>query len=369
MSIIEKIYWLGNNGFFIALGILGISFLIGFHELGHFLFCKLFGIRTPSFSIGFGPKLISRTLGSTNFSLSAIPFGGYVEIAGAAEVGQGEQKEAHAADSGSFAVKPFYQKLLVLLGGIIFNLMFAYAAFIALFTMGVSDSPHYFPLNTQPVIAQIVAESPAAHAGLLPDDIILRINNENINGSAIKALALIKGRPSDSIEVTVQRDNQEQTVQATIPSTQMLGVQFKASAIKALPFIDALKQGIQTTNFFIYQTMLGFKQLLTTWNVKQMAGPLAIISMTTKSASIGMSFFLYLLALISINLAVFNLIPLPILDGGQIAFYAIEAIIRRPLSAKIKEYIHIACWFGFIALTIYLSAHDIVRIVQSFFQK
>ena len=91
---------------FIPVGILGIGFLIGFHELGHFLFCKLFRVSTPSFSIGIGPRILKKKIGSTEFSLSAIPMGGYVEIAGAAEVGQGEQKEAYRDDEYSFARKP-----------------------------------------------------------------------------------------------------------------------------------------------------------------------------------------------------------------------------------------------------------------------
>src|SRR5437762_13928879 len=102
-----------QNIFFILIGCFGMGFLVGFHEFGHFLFAKLFKIRTPSFSIGFGPKIINKKIGETEFSLSAIPFGGYVEIAGAAEVGQGDQNEAYAKDEGSFAVKPYYQKLLV----------------------------------------------------------------------------------------------------------------------------------------------------------------------------------------------------------------------------------------------------------------
>ena len=127
--------------FFILLGILGMGFLIGFHELGHFLFAKLFKIRIPSFSLGFGPRLLTKKIGETEFCLSAIPFGGYVEIAGAAEVGQGDQKEAFATDEGSFAAKPFYQKLCVMLGGIVFNLAFAYFTMTLLFMTGIPKTP------------------------------------------------------------------------------------------------------------------------------------------------------------------------------------------------------------------------------------
>ena len=93
--------------FFLFVGICGIGFLIGFHELGHFIFCKIFKIRTPSFSIGMGPQIIKKEIGGTEFSLSSIPLGGYVEIAGMAEVAQGEQKEAKRSDKHSFNAKPY----------------------------------------------------------------------------------------------------------------------------------------------------------------------------------------------------------------------------------------------------------------------
>ena len=126
--------------FFIAGG-LGFGFLVGFHELGHFLFCKLFGVKTPSFSIGFGPQLLKKKIGDTVFTLSAIPFGGYVEIAGSEEPGQGEQKESKSLAPDSFAVKPYYQKMLIIAGGILFNLIFAYAAVILVMAIGAPETP------------------------------------------------------------------------------------------------------------------------------------------------------------------------------------------------------------------------------------
>ena len=126
-------------------GIIGIAFLIFIHECGHFIMCKIFGVRTPSFSIGFGPKLLTKKIGDTEFSISAIPFGGYVEIAGNAEIGQGDQKEAFARDEGSFAVRPFYQKFCIMIGGILFNLLFAYLVLIFVFAAGLPKSEFLVP--------------------------------------------------------------------------------------------------------------------------------------------------------------------------------------------------------------------------------
>lgn len=367
MSISTLLEFIIHNAIPLFAGVIGIGFLIGFHELGHFLFCKLFNIRTPSFSIGFGPKIFSRQIGDTLFSLSIIPLGGYVEIAGAAEVGQGEQKEAYAVDQGSFATKPYYQKLLVLLGGILFNLFFAYCAFILIFSLGMPDSTHFFPLNAHPTIATIIPESAAQKSGLAINDILVAIDKIPVNNDVMAAIHTIKEAKNDHIVITVQREQEQFDIPLAFNENERsLGVTFAAKAISPQPLVTALTSGIKATHAFIYQTILGFKQLLYGRNIKQMAGPIAIIGMISKSACIGCTFFIFLLAIISINLAILNLIPIPILDGGQILFYTIEAIARRPLPDKVKEYIHITCWILFLGLTIYLSAHDIIRIVQNF---
>lgn len=369
MSINTSLISILQNLITIAMGIIGIGFLIGFHELGHFLFCKLFNIRTPSFSIGFGPKIFSRKIGETLFSLSAIPLGGYVEIAGAAEVGQGEQKDALSMDSESFAIKPYYQKLFVLLGGIFFNLIFAYCAFIMLFSIGMSESNHFFPLNTQPTIATIIPESAAEKSNLAINDILIAIDNIPVNGSVITAINAIRQTPHDHITITIDRAGEQCDIPLSFnENNRSLGVTFVSEEISAQPLLTAIKNGIKATNLFILQTIMGFKQLFTGRNLKQMAGPIAIIGMISKSAGIGFAFFIFLLAIISINLAILNLIPIPILDGGQILFYTIEAVAGRQLPVKVKEYIHIACWILFLGLTIYLSAHDIIRIVQNLIQ-
>lgn len=353
-----------QNIFFILLGSLGMGFLIGFHELGHFLFAKLFKIRTPSFSIGFGPKLISKKFGDTEFSLSAIPLGGYVEIAGAAEVGQGEQKEAHAIDEGSFAIKPYYQKMCVMLGGILFNLAFAYFAMTLLFITGIPKTP----LIQKPIIAAIAPDSAAEKGSLAIGDRIVAINNEPINNNINTLL-----QPLALQEATLTIEHNGTIIEKVVTIGEkeingkiigVLGVEFDIAATPPQPFLSAITQGIAMTNAWIKNTIVGFTQLRR--NVGDIAGPVMIIAMTTKAASAGWQILLLLLAIISINLAVLNLIPLPILDGGQILFYTIEAIIQRPLPDKVREYIHIATWLMFIVLFLYLTTKDILRLAAPY---
>ncbi len=144
-AFINPLILIWQNLFTIAAGLVGLTFLVTFHEFGHFLFCKLFKIHTPSFSIGLGPYLYSKKIGDTVFAISAIPAGGYVEIAGAAEVGQGDQAHAGRQDHYSFASKPFYQKFLVMSGGILANLLFAYVAIIGVCWAGLPQSPLAYP--------------------------------------------------------------------------------------------------------------------------------------------------------------------------------------------------------------------------------
>jgi regulator of sigma E protease len=364
MIIFKVINFTAHNLAFCVAALAGLGFLIGFHELGHFLFCKLFKIRTPSFSIGFGPRLITKKIGETEFTLSAVPLGGYVEIAGAAEMGQGEQKDAHASDTHSFAVKPYYQKLLVLLGGIIFNLMFAYFAVILLCMLGIPKSI--------PVIQTIVPDSAAERAQLQPGDRLIAINNQNTENNLEKTLALIAPLANQEGSITINRGGQEMVVPITFGTKfdtegkeiGSMGITFEREKAQGLPILQAIPQGIILTNTYIKETAKGFKTIFAKRDVSSVQGPLSIISLIMEGIKQNFSVFLLLLALISISLAVFNLIPLPILDGGQILFYTIEAIIGRPLPVKVKEYIHIGSWILILALIVYLSAQDIYRIAK-----
>jgi len=345
-----------------------MGFLIGFHELGHFLFAKLFKIRIPSFSLGFGPRLLTKKIGETEFCLSAIPFGGYVEIAGAAEVGQGEQKEAFATDKGSFASKPFYQKLCVMLGGILFNLIFAYFAMILLFLTGIPKTP----LMPTAIISTIQVGSAAEKSALAIEDRILSINGSNVENDIQKLQLIIRSLSQTPADMIIERNGEKTSKTVMIGASEAdtnigeLGIQFDFAATPPHPLRDAITQGTAMCNTYIKNTFAGFTHLFSRTGIKNVGGPIMIISMTIKGAAAGFQIFLLLLAIISINLAVLNLIPLPILDGGQILFYSIEAIIRRPIPHKIREYIHIGTWIMFMILFAYLSINDIHRILSPY---
>jgi len=376
MPVITSLLFLWKNIFFILVGLIGIGSLIALHEFGHFLFCKLFKIRTPSFSIGFGPRIFTKQIGDTEFALSAIPLGGYVEIAGAAEVGQGEQKEAYRVDEGSFATKPYWQKFLVMMGGILFNLLFAYFAMILVSMVGLPQSPLAYPQNATPTISAIAENSAAQKAKLQIGDTILAINNTPIAGNVAQLVELLAPLAHQEVNLTIERNNRTIEIPVLLDEKQMLGtstgalgVGFTFKATPGLPFIAAIKQGITMANARLFEIFQVIKHMFTKRDTRNMAGPLMIISLTMQGASQGITVLLILLAIISINLAALNLLPLPILDGGQLLFYTIEAIIGKPLPHRIREYIHIATWILMLALFLYLSAQDLLRIFGPYLTK
>lgn len=346
----------------IILAILGISFLIVLHEFGHLIFAKLFNVRAPSFSIGFGPRLIEKKIGETTYAISAIPLGGYVEVAGNAEIGQGEQAEAKATDNRSFSSKPYWQKLLIMSAGILFNVIFAYLALSFLFSQGAPCIGTWCE-NKPPLIGMVNPKSPAEKAGLKPNDKIVEVDSTAIH--TIKELtAALEPHLEKSVSLKIERAGSYEQLVIT-PDVQkigdkkrpLLGVTWQ---VEKMPLMQALSAGWEATWSLICQTFAAIKGL--TKSREGLGGPLMLICQVTQFAGLGMKLFLFMLAFISINLAVFNVLPLPIFDGGQVLFFTIEAIIRRPLSDEARYTIHYYTWLLVIGLVVYLTLKDIIKI-------
>lgn len=372
MNLLKLTLEAPSYALYALIGILGIAFLIGIHEFGHFLFAKLFNVHTPSFSIGFGPQLISKKIGNTVFSLSAIPLGGYVEISGMAEVGQGEQKDAYNTGEDSFGVKPYWQKMLILFGGILFNLLFAYFSLTLLFMLGAPKTELLYPLGIatyKPVIHAMSKDSPAEKAQLKIGDEILALNDTLIEGKTDLLREELRAHPNETVRFRIKRDAGEQTIEATLGSTEItdgdekkqigtLGTIFEIDQIPTYNFGQAIVQGIRATNIYILTTLYAFKNMFIKRDIAGVGGPVKIIAETMKGAQKGFKIFLLFLAVISINLAILNFIPLPILDGGQILFVTIETLIGKQLP-KLREYIHIGSWLLMLMLIVFLTVRDL----------
>ena len=314
--------------------IIGFGLLIMVHEFGHFIFCKMFGIHTPTFSIGIGPKVFEKKIGTTNFQIAALPIGGYVEIAGQAEVGQGEQKHAEIKDERSFASKPYWQKALVICGGIFFNLMFAYIVYSILFFVGIpkQKSEIFFAEKINPTVTE--------NFKIEGKDRIIAINGEEVSSDLKKLIPLLQEKflkpisenKDIEIKLEVLRNNKKITLtikqhDKKINELLLSSLELKSSPIKGeyekYSFIGAIKQGIKVTNNWIYQIIYSFKYLITQRSLKGAGGPIMILSKTFETAQRGIIPLFIFLAFISINLAIINLLPIGALDGGQLLFVTI----------------------------------------------
>ena len=355
----------------LACSIIGFGLLVVVHECGHFLFCKLFGIYTPTFSIGFGPKLIERKIGQTNFCLSAIPFGGYVEIAGLEEVGQGDQAFAQSTGGDAFSSKSYWQKMLVLMGGIIFNLCFAYLVFCGLFMIG---NQQHIQINS------IAPQSAAATYGLQAGDEIMSIttqasqSSETVQEQRIVSsnhlLKEIQDNPNQEISLRIKRNNEEQTIALTLGSQEtngktvgLLGASFNQNQpIEKLPFLQAIQRGIKETNTWIVAIAHSMKSIFTRNMLSNAGGPVRILAEGFKMAQSGLAPLFIFLAFMSINLALFNLLPLGITDGGQLFFTTLEFIIRRPVPSIMRNAMNIVSFALFVFLAIFLTYNDVVSL-------
>lgn len=350
----------------IILGILGFSFLIGFHELGHFLCAKLFNVATPSFSIGFGPRLITKKIGDTEFALSAIPFGGYVEIAGMLEMGQGDQKQSDRRDHRSFAVKPYYQKAIILLGGIAFNLIFSYTILIVLFWTGMPASRLLPAYSGNTTIAEVLKESPADRVGIHAGDKIVAIADVPVS-SVEHAFILLNEHANQEISVTVIREGSPKafTVQLN-PSSQrpLLGATFTFHDIKPRPFKQAIRAGINATHRMILNTVRMIVSMISHRTTDGLGGPITVIMQSIQGAKDGCIALLIFLAVLSVSLAVFNLIPLPVLDGGQLLIVTLETIVGHPLPTTARYAIYGVTWVLLVGLMLFLGFGEILAIIR-----
>lgn len=368
-----------------AIIVLGV--LIFVHELGHFLFAKMLGVSVEKFSLGFGPKLLGKKIGETEYLLSAFPLGGYVKMFGEGGFIEGgeshhppedeevESETAHAPvqrelteeeKSRSFAHKPVLARIAIVMAGPVFNLIFAWMIFIVLCMMGV-------PTVTAK-IGEVLKDKPAARAGVLKGDVISSINGKPIARweEIAEGVAASKGQP---LTVSVKRG--EKTVDFTMTpepriSKNLFGEKVNGYAIGVAsagdvvteyynPFQAVIKGTEQTWKVIDITIMSLVKMVQRVVPMDSVGGPIMIAKMAGEQASAGGASFLAFMALLSINLGVLNLLPVPVLDGGHLLFYFMELIFRRPVPQKVREYAQQIGMVLLLGLMVMAFYNDIIR--------
>lgn len=345
--------------------VLLIGFLIFIHELGHFIFAKLSGVKVLKFSLGFGPKLIGKKIGETEYQLSVIPLGGYVKMLGEEpgdELDEAEKKR-------SYNNQTILKRATIVFAGPLFNFLTAVVIFFFVFIFGV-------PV-LMPVIGEVLGESPAARAMLQKSDRILEINGKSVT-KWTDMTEIIHGSANKPLSIKIQRDSSVTTVSIT-PESKMIKDIFGEE--KEIGLIGVKPSGeIFTVSEDVFTSAKN--AVLRTWEVTSLTvigiikliqriipadtigGPIMIFSLAEKQAEAGALSFFTFAAIISINLAVLNLLPIPILDGGHLLFMAIEAVRRKPLSEKTILIAHRIGWVFLLSLMAFAIYNDIFRLIS-----
>ena len=351
--------------------ILGV--LVFVHELGHFAMAKLFGIRVDEFGMGFPPraaKLFKR--GETEYTLNWIPFGGFVKI--------------HGEDSASFddpdyhrslVSKPWWKQIIVLIAGVTMNVILAWFLFSISFMIGAPTTASSVAnpadlQNAKLTITQVEENSPAKAAGLEAGDRITggtRPDAILANPTADGFISFIQStKIGDADQVQIMRGSKAQTISVTpnatiVPGTQAIGAGIDMVGIEREGFFTSIKDGVTTTYYTAGQTLHSFGNLISgKSSIKTLTGPVGLVGVTRDAQRIGFVSVIMLAAVISINLAIINMVPFPALDGGRILFAIIEAIIRRPLPKKFVEWANTIGFFLLIGLMIVVTVKDVIHL-------
>lgn len=375
----------------IVLFIIVLAVLIASHEFGHFIVAKLSGMRVDEFALGFPPKILSWTKGGTKYSLNLIPFGGYVKIFGEDPT---EEIKQSSDFKRSFGARPKWHQALVLLAGVACNLILAWILFSISFMSGLPLSTGFFSPNDNyqavTVVTGVLPDSPAAKAGLPVGSQIISISNFAVNkGWHEPTVTQVQGLIAESLnqELVVNyiaKPNPKEwrrydrakvetlkivPVDGVVAGKAAIGVSMDMVAVIKEPFYKAPVTGLfftATMTKYTAQALWGFGKQLFNGGQKealaQVTGPIGLVGLVGEAGKMGLVYLLTFTALISINLAVINIIPFPALDGGRLLFLAIEAIIRRPLKPVVANTANLIGFALLMLLMIAVTVKDVVSL-------
>jgi len=344
-----------------------LGVLIFVHELGHFSVAKFFGVGVLKFSLGFGPRLISKKIGETEYVLSAIPLGGYVKMLGESENGEDLPQEDKKR---SFQEQTALRKIAIVAAGPLTNFLFAIIAFAVVYAAGV-------PVSTSR-IGDVQKDGAAFEAGMRSGDDIIAINDMEISRWS-ELVSAISESNGEALTVVVERGNKNfdlSVVPKLIKAKNIfgeeintyrigIGISDKTIMVKQGP-VGALYAGVEETWGWTKLTCLGIVKIIQgVVSPKELGGPILIAQMAGSQVRKGILPFIFLMAVLSVNLGVLNFLPIPVLDGGHLCFFLIEAVTGKEVNMKWKEMSQQVGFFLLILLMIFVFYNDIARILNN----
>lgn len=356
-----------------------LGVLVFVHEFGHYIIAKITGVKVAEFSIGFGKMLWGKTDSSgTLWKVSAVPLGGYCKFLGdtdAASSGNDSSELSEEDKKYAFVFQNPFKKLAIVIGGPAFNYLFAVVVFACIFTtFGKMEFP--------PVIGSVIENSPAAKAGIKAKDKIVSVDGRKVKSfnefrqeiemstSGEVKLVLMRGKKELKLNVklapVVVGENKEQSKKPMLGVTSVTEIEFSPTK---MTFFEAVKEAFVECYNISAVTLRGVGQMITgKRNTDELGGIVRIAEMSgdiTKTSS--WIDFLVFMALLSINLGLINLFPIPMLDGGHVVIYLIEIILRREINEQAKEYIFKFGFFLLIALMVLATYNDFARLFNRWF--
>ncbi|MBM9518811.1 RIP metalloprotease RseP [Desulforhopalus vacuolatus] len=351
--------------FIIVLGV-----LIFIHEFGHFFFAKMAGVRVLKFSLGFGPVLASKTIGETEYALSAIPLGGFVKMFGE---NLDEQDISEADRDASFIYKPLWKRFLIVLAGPLFNLLFPILLFFCVFLVGGVPSG----VNMYAEVGGLVKSSPADRAGVQEGDLIREIDGTRIEkwSDVVTTVGESKGEKLDflleregkqvELTITPEKEMTRDIFGKEAGERWLVGINGRSDVIYTrVGPVDSLKEATLSTWNIFTLILKGMEQLvLGNVPASQLGGPILIAQEAGNRLQHGWGELAFFMGLISINLGILNLLPIPVLDGGHLMFFTIEAITRKPMNEKVMVFAQ-QIGVGLLGtLIIFAFYNDIMRLI------
>ena len=348
--------------------LLVLSILILVHELGHFLVAKHFGVMIEEFGFGLPPRLFGKKIGETLYSINMLPFGGFVRL-------HGENSDEEVTyPKKSFLKKSKRKRIAIIVAGVIMNFLLAIAAF------AITYSFNGIPKDTKDVkIVDISTSSPAQIAGIIVGDIVRKVNETSIstNEEFISLVDQVKGKKV-TLEIERTVNSQKTTKKITLTPREKppqgegpLGVVITTTEIYYPPIalrpFYGIYYGFGDAIFWGKNVILGFYGIfagLFKGQVPQdVAGPVGIFALTSEASKIGIFAVINFIGILSVNLAILNVLPFPALDGGRLFFIFLEGIIGRKVLPKVEAMIHTVGMIILLALLLAVTAHDIIRLI------